>query len=65
MTTLLIQTESIPLNALTEQQKASFAPICSDFVIELCSASDRLTTLQDKLQEYMANGAGLGLQACT
>jgi Uma2 family endonuclease len=47
-------------NTLTEQQKASFAPICPDFVIELRSASDRLTTLQDKLQEYMANGAGLG-----
>lgn len=47
-------------NALTEQQKASFAPICPDFVIELRSASDRLTTLQDKLQEYMASGAALG-----
>jgi Uma2 family endonuclease len=27
-------------NALTEKQKASFAPICPDFVIELRSASD-------------------------
>ena len=47
-------------NALTEEQKASFAPICPDFVIELRSASDPLTSLQDKMQEYMANGALLG-----
>jgi Uma2 family endonuclease len=48
-------------NALTEEQKASFAPICPDFVIELRSASDMLTNLQDKMQEYIANGALLGL----
>lgn len=45
---------------LTEEQKASFAPICPDFVIELRSASDTLSTLQDKMQEYLANGALLG-----
>lgn len=45
---------------LTDEQKASFAPICPDFVIELRSASDTLTSLQDKLTEYMANGAVLG-----
>jgi Uma2 family endonuclease len=48
-------------NALTDEQKASFAPICPDFVIELGSASDRLTTLQEKMQEYIDNGALLGL----
>lgn len=47
-------------NALTEKQKASFAPICPDFVIELRSASDGLSTLQDKMQEYIDNGASLG-----
>ena len=47
-------------NALTDKQKASFAPICPDFVIELRSASDRLDTLQSKLQEYIENGAQLG-----
>jgi Uma2 family endonuclease len=46
---------------LTDAQKASFAPICPDFVIELRSASDMLTSLQDKLKEYTANGAVLGL----
>ncbi len=48
-------------NALTEAQKSSFAPICPDFVIELRSASDRLSPLQEKMQEYIANGASLGL----
>jgi Uma2 family endonuclease len=47
-------------NALTEEEKASFAPICPDFVIELRSASDTLTGLQSKLEEYIANGALLG-----
>lgn len=47
-------------NALTEEQKASFAPICPDFVIELRSKSDTLSGLQDKMQEYIANGTSLG-----
>ena len=47
-------------NALTEEQKASFAPICPDFVIELMSSSDRLNSWQDKMQEYLNNGASLG-----
>ena len=47
-------------NALTEQQKASFAPICPDFVIELRSKSDTLKSLQAKMQEYIANGTLLG-----
>jgi Uma2 family endonuclease len=47
-------------NALTDAQKASFAPICPDFVIELRSSSDALARLQDKMQEYIANGTTLG-----
>ncbi len=47
-------------NALTDEQKASFAPICPDFVIELRSSSDTLSSLQAKMQEYMDNGALLG-----
>lgn len=47
-------------NALTAAQKASFAPLCPDFVIELRSSSDTLTSLQDKMQEYMENGTLLG-----
>ena len=48
-------------NALSDEQKASFAPICPDFVIELRSSSDILSSLQDKIQEYIDNGALLGL----
>ena len=48
-------------NALTEEEKASFAPICPDFVIELRSSSDTLSSLQTKMQEYIGNGAVLGL----
>ena len=47
-------------NALTDEQKASFAPICPDFVIELRSSSDRLNDLQEKMQEYLMNGILLG-----
>jgi Uma2 family endonuclease len=48
-------------NALTDKQKASFAPICPDFVVELRSANDTLKSLQTKMQEYIENGARLGL----
>ncbi|MCA1604895.1 MAG: Uma2 family endonuclease [Acidobacteria bacterium] len=47
-------------NALSDTQKNEFAPICPDFVVELRSKSDRLSTLQEKLEEYLANGARLG-----
>jgi Uma2 family endonuclease len=47
-------------NALSDEQKASFAPICPDFVIELRSSSDTLSGLQAKMQEYIENGAVLG-----
>ncbi|MGL5059363.1 MAG: Uma2 family endonuclease [Microcoleus sp.] len=48
-------------NALTEEEKASFAPICPDFVIELRSSSDTLSGLKKKMQEYLDNGVLLGL----
>ena len=48
-------------NALTEEEKASFAPLSPDFVIELRSSSDTLSSLQAKMQEYIDNGAVLGL----
>ena len=48
-------------NALSPEQQASFAPISPDFVVELRSSSDTLATLQEKMEEYMANGARLGL----
>jgi Uma2 family endonuclease len=48
-------------NALTPEEKASFAPIAPDFVVELRSSSDRLQDLQEKMEEYMTNGVRLGL----
>jgi Uma2 family endonuclease len=48
-------------NTLSEEQQASFAPICPDFVIELRCRSDTLRGLQVKMQEYIDNGASFGL----
>jgi Uma2 family endonuclease len=47
-------------DGLTEEQKGTFANICPDFVVELRSSSDTLKSLQEKMQEYMDNGARLG-----
>ncbi|UBF30501.1 Uma2 family endonuclease (plasmid) [Kovacikia minuta CCNUW1] len=47
-------------NALSLEEQNSFAPLCPDFVVELRSASDSLQSLQEKMQEYIANGALLG-----
>lgn len=46
---------------LTESQRKGFAQVCPNFVVELLSPSDSLTATQDKLQEYLASGAQLGL----
>ena len=48
------------LAVLTDAEKNSFIPLCPDFVVELRSRSDRLSVLQAKMGEYMANGACLG-----
>jgi Uma2 family endonuclease len=47
-------------DALTDEQKQTFANVCPDFVVELRSRSDSLKTLQEKMQEYKENGAKLG-----
>ena len=46
--------------SLRPDQKQTFIPLCPDFVIELRSGTDSLQALQDKLQEYIHNGALLG-----
>ena len=46
--------------ALAPDQRRKIPPIAPDFVIELRSATDRLTTLQAKMQEYLDNGVRLG-----
>jgi Uma2 family endonuclease len=40
--------------------RKKFAPICPDFIVELRSATDNLPTLQEKMTEYIDNGAKLG-----
>jgi Uma2 family endonuclease len=46
-------------HALTPAQREEFAPLCPDFVVELISKSDRLATLQQKMEEWIANGCRL------
>ena len=46
--------------ALTPEQRQKFPPIAPDFVIELRSRTDSLSTLQDKMQEYLDSGVRLG-----
>jgi Uma2 family endonuclease len=35
-------------------------PLCPDFVIELRSETDKLQRLQEKMRQYIENGAALG-----
>lgn len=44
-------------DALTDEEQEGFAPLCPDFVIELRSRSNNLPPLEDKMIEYVANGA--------
>lgn len=46
--------------ALSKKARQKFAHICPDFVVELRSKTDRLKTLQAKMEEYLENGAQLG-----
>ena len=47
-------------NALNPAQRRKFLPICPDFVVELVSESDDLKEIEEKMQEYLDNGLGLG-----
>lgn len=47
-------------NALTKDQRRKPAPVCPDFVMELRSPNDSLRDLQEKMEEYIANGSQLG-----
>jgi Uma2 family endonuclease len=48
------------LDAIPAAERAKFLPLCPDFVLELCSPTDRLAVVQAKMEEYLANGARLG-----
>jgi Uma2 family endonuclease len=46
--------------ALSQEEREGFPPICPDFLIELRSRTDRLKPLQNKMQEYLKSGLRLG-----
>ncbi len=47
-------------NALTEEQQEKYLPFCPAFALELMSPTDSLPETQEKMREYIANGARLG-----
>lgn len=48
------------LASVSPEDRAKFLPLCPNFAMELRSPTDGLAALQDKMVEYMANGAELG-----
>lgn len=51
--------EQSRLDVLSDEEQRNFLPLCPDFLIELRSESDHLPTLQEKMLEYIDNGAHL------
>jgi Uma2 family endonuclease len=47
------------LRKFTREQRKRFLPICPEFLVEVRSESDNLTTLQAKMEIWIANGAKL------
>ncbi len=47
-------------DALSQDERTRFLPLCPDFVVELRSPSDTLQTVREKMHEYRDNGARLG-----
>ncbi len=45
---------------LTKKEKAKFLNLVPDFVLELMSPSDKIEDVENKMQEYLDNGAKLG-----
>jgi len=48
------------LASLTKEEKTRFGQLCPDFIIELKSPSDRLSSLKAKMEQWIANGVRLG-----
>ena len=48
------------LATVTAEQRQKFPPLCPDFVIEVKSPSDRIPTLQAKMEQWLRNGILLG-----
>jgi len=47
-------------DALTQEQRKKFLPLCPDFAVELISETDELEAAKKKMQEYLDNGLRLG-----
>jgi Uma2 family endonuclease len=45
------------IDTLTAEQRASFVPVCPDFILEIRSPSDSLRELKQKMEQWIANGA--------
>ena len=52
--------QKVRCERLSSEERSIFAPICPDFVAELRSPSDTLADLQEKMADYIRNGARLG-----
>ena len=49
------------VDTIPKDRREAPLPLCPDFVIELRSPTDRIIDVQEKMQEYLDNGALLGL----
>jgi Uma2 family endonuclease len=47
-------------DALSKQEREKFSHICPDFVVELRSKNDDMSTLRRKMEEYITQGIKLG-----
>lgn len=47
-------------DALPEEQRLRFPPVCPPFVVEVRSPSDGLAPLRRKMESYLANGVEVG-----
>jgi Uma2 family endonuclease len=48
------------LKGLTKSELTGFPRLCPDFIVELLSNSDSLAKTQEKMKDWIANGAALG-----
>jgi Uma2 family endonuclease len=47
--------------ALSREDREGFVPLCPDAVVEVCSQSQALQELREKMEVYLRNGAWLGV----
>lgn len=47
-------------NRLTEEEKGKFLPFCPEFIVEVRSPTDSVNDLEQKMAEWILNGAQLG-----